>query len=275
MRKILSHKVVLLISDDLVGGRWTEQGVGAAAGITDIYTALQTGVNMWVVSRGKTNTSTEYLEIPMNARYQYFFGTEMMVFTGWQGFADPSTGDRVRMEDFNGTLSLNESLWPTLSVDTARLHASYNWGTSPTSYKAWRPDLATLPEVGWQVRTFDTDLMYLYRSSFGDNEHFLGQLFTFSGHPVAHRLNRGLFRTAHWLFSPQVLDQSTALPVTFKLLDWLYDGRYVFSGEGSAASMDMTDVKNPASIPVLHDKYWNAWWNANGDRDEFYRLLSE
>jgi hypothetical protein len=271
LKFLLSHKVVLLADEEILADVWKNQSSGNER-VAAIYTALQTGVNVWVMTRsdvGNQGDQTLRTVLPLNARYQYFFGAEQMVFTGWMGEA---IVNGRRIEDFSGTLTLNQAVWPALTVDTARIHKFFQWSDALST--PWDPSIACLPEVGWQIRSFDTEIQYLYKSRFGENEHFMGRDYTFSGRPVAHRLNRGLFRTAHWCFTPFAMEQSTMLPVVYDMLDWFYDG-YIYNNVGSAAKMDLTGVTSPASVDELREKYWNAWWNANGDAEEFYRLLSE
>jgi len=132
----------------------------------------------------------------------------------------------------------------------------------------WYPALAALPQVGWCVRTYDTECMYLFKSLYG-NEHGIFRELSYHGRPVGIRLNRGLFRTAHFTFSPLALQASSAQEMINNVLSWLYDGR----GQGLALAKGSGSSDDTKLAEDLSNKYWNAYWQANGDKDKFYELL--
>ncbi|MCX6835051.1 MAG: hypothetical protein NTW07_07955 [candidate division Zixibacteria bacterium] len=274
---ILKYKVAIMLQDAIQSGQWS----GQQEAVQWTFVALQTGVNVFVNMRvplgnHSAPAAPASVDIP-SANYQYFFGVQQYTFPGWGSYVF-STQDGIgpewgyglpRTEDFVGTLSLDEERWPELTIDSARLHEYYEWrgSTVPLVYPwyGWRSELAALPQVGWVVRTFDTECMYLYKSLYGA-EHGIISTLSFHGRPVGIRLNRGLFRTVHFLFSPMAMEQVKAQEMVNGVLSWLYDGRVVLSpGE--------RDTRQQALSSELSDRYWKCYWEADGDRDKFFELL--
>lgn len=272
LQLILKYKVAIVVQDAEVSGAWSNQGQAAQ----NVMVGLQTGVNVWVAARvplGNHPTGAQfYVDFPSPA-YQYFFGVQSYTFPGWSsGFYTTQDGDGLglpRTEDFIGTLSLDEDQWPEVSIDTALLHSCYKWeGTiNPPvfPYRPFRPDLGALPQVGWCVRTFDTEAMYLYKSMYG-NEHAMFSYLSFHGRPVGIRLNRGLFRTVHMLFTPLALERTVGQQMVNGVLDWLYEGRV------EAASADRNS-RNAAAASDLAERYWQCYWEADGDYEKFLELF--
>ena len=134
----------------------------------------------------------------------------------------PSDCDnRGRYQDFCGGLSRKAGEWPDLPVDTALLHSRYQWQIGPVN--AWDPEHPALPEVNWSVRTFGTEILYKYRSLYGQSTHPLGYELTFHGRPVAHRYETSQFRTVHFNFTLLALDQDSVQIVVDSVLNWLYN----------------------------------------------------
>jgi len=280
LSKILGHKVMVLFSDDVQTGVLTTQ---SSQFINWIYTGLESGVGGYLAARcpigplgsgyGEGALPAEVsMALPNLQRYMFYFGTEYTVLSGWSYYAllPFITGDSaIRIEDFKGTWSLNTSLWPDLSIDTALLHANYRWSGPGGPYE-WKPELGALPEVNWAVRTFQTTPMYLYRSLYGA-EHPLGAWRNYDGRPVMHRLNRGTFRTMHALFTPYTMEQTTMRQTLYRIFAWLYEG---WALTHSAAKGDPT-AKGAVSQGDLSKAYWDAYWQANGDAETFLRLRTE
>jgi hypothetical protein len=268
---ILRYKVAVMVQDAAVSGTWS----GLGEPVMNTMTALQTGVNVWVAMRVPLGlgygiaTGLRTQVAPQN--YQYFFGVQQTTFPGWGGhlydYFDGYGYGLPRTEHFIGTLTLDEDQWPELSVDTTRLRTRYDWGgfMGGIWFYPYLPELGALPQVGWCVRTFDTEAMYLFRSMYG-NEHGLLTSLSFHGRPVGVRLNRGLFRTVHLMFSPLPLEPTTGQQMVNGVMDWLYDGRVEMSSGGRADN-------HAALSSDLEDRYWQCYWNANGDRETFYELL--
>jgi len=268
---ILKYKVAIMIQDAEVSGTWSGLGLP----VQNTMVGLQTGVNVWVAMRvplGSHATGAPYGVDNAVGEYQFFFGVQQYTFPGWsEGFFNNQDGwgfGRPRTEHFIGTLSLDEEQWPALSVDTALLRTRYKWegAIMPDTFPfmPYVPELGALPQVGWCVRTFDTEAMYLFRSKYG-SEHAIFRRLSFHGRPVGIRLNRGLFRTVHFLFTPMALEQTGAQEITNNVLNWLYDGRVELSSAGKFA-------KNDAVASELADRYWRCYWEADGDADRFYEL---
>lgn len=285
LRFLLSHKIVINTQDVVENYQW---GKDSFVPMKHTYTALQTGVNMWAATRTSIGENSKGAPAMRGAtsNYQYYFGTQQVKYDGWYSFA-VTWPEAWRIEDFEGALSLDLNRWPDLTVDSALLHRRYDW-TTPYS---WFPDdivilpnraakpsnadqmpIGTLPGVGWAVRTTNTEAMYLYNSLYGA-EHFLGKNFSYNGRPVAHRLNRGMFRTVHWLFTPMPFDTTTMQVAVNKVLDWLWDGRnYDQEALLSGSSRDASLARTTAA--ELREHYSKAYWNAK-DKDDFERRLEE
>jgi len=268
---ILKYKVAIMIQDAEVSGTWSSQGQP----VQNTMVGLQTGVNVWVAMRvplGSHATGAPFGEDNAAGEYQYFFGVQQYTFPGWsEGFYNAFDGwgfGRPRTEHFIGTLSLDEEQWPELSVDTSLLRSRYRWegAVDPPifPFMPYLPELGALPQVGWCVRTFDTEAMYLFKSKYG-SEHAIFRRLSFHGRPVGIRLNRGLFRTVHFLFTPMALEAAGAQEITNNVLNWLYDGRVELSSAGKFA-------KNDAVASELAERYWRCYWEADGDADRFYEL---
>jgi len=276
LQLILRYKVAIMIQDAEVSGQWSVHGQA----VQNTITALQTGVNVWVAARvplGSHATGSPLAVDFASPDYQYFFGVQQSTFPGWSsGFFNNQDGygfGLPRTEHFIGTLSLDEDKWPELSVDTTRLRTRYRWaGWIPDSLNPggfpFYPYLDTpgaLPQVGWCVRTFDTEAMYLFKSVYG-NEHAQFTNLSFHGRPVSLRLNRGLFRTVHFMFTPLALEPTSAAIIIDEVMDWLYDGRVELTPGGR------TD-RHAVLSADLESRYWQCYWNANGDAETFHELL--
>ena len=272
LQLILKYKVAVIVQDAEVSGAWSAQQQAAQ----NIMVGLQTGVNVWVATRvpiGSHSTGNQYGVDLASTDYRYFFGVQSYTFPGWSGgFYTTGDGDGLglpRTEHFIGTLSMDKEQWPEVSVDTALLHSCYRWegAIDPAAFpfRPFLPELGALPQVGWVVRTFDTEAMYLYKSMYG-NEHAMFAHLSFHGRPVGIRLNRGLFRTVHMLFTPLALERSTGQQMVNSVLDWLYEGRV------QAASADRGS-RNAAVASELADRYWKCYWEADGDYERFLELF--
>ena len=167
---------------------------------------------------------------PVPPEIQYYFGVAGQFFSSWAFFlhgTHPFNGlEEVRMEDFIGGYSMDESRWPNLDIDTALLHARYSWWYDPFNPIAvdhpWIDTIAALGEVNWCQRLYGTEVMYLYKSRYGAN-HFLGYPYTIEGTPVAHRYETNLFRTVWFQFTPLAIDSLAMQETVSDILDWLYD----------------------------------------------------
>jgi hypothetical protein len=131
---------------------------------------------------------------------------------------------------------------PDLKIDTTLLHLRYWWnpyldlpsleiygpfkwgGAEPGDPRQipLPPGLRALPEVNWASRSYGTEVLYLYKSWYGAS-HPLGETFNYQGSPVAHRLNAGIYRTAHFCFTPLAMDSIPMQQVLNGILEWLYE----------------------------------------------------
>ncbi|MEW5795858.1 MAG: hypothetical protein AB1772_05810 [Candidatus Zixiibacteriota bacterium] len=270
---LLRYKLIVVFQDAEVSGTWSNQGQK----YRDVLTALQTGMRVWVTARvpfGNFPTGSPYREVPANSQYQFYFGVLQYTFPGWSSpfYRDSTNFGCPRTEDFIGTLSLDEDRWPELAVDTSLLRIRYRWQgrncfNPPTQFpfQPYMANLGSIPQVGWVVRSFDSEVMYLYRSLYG-NEHALDRKLSFQGRPVGIRLNRGLFRTVHFNFTPLALKRATMQPMVNDVLSWLYDS-------WKDLEVAKKSGQEAALAEELGNRYWECYWKADGDKEKFYELL--
>ncbi len=233
---ILKHKVVILYNEGI-----TRPNLRADGLMPNIYRAIDAGVNVWVAFRslGGNGLLQPFTEGPISLDYARYFGVFIVTYSGWGCHAFNSLSDQcpsMRIEDFIGAYP--KSGWPHLTVDTSLLRSRLRWAVpfdSANTYEdtvnsvvSWMDTMSchALPEVGWSVRSFGTELLYRYQSCYG-SDHPRGQgegyNFVFEGAPVAHRLNAGLYRTVHSNFTPLVIDSVSSQILADSILNWLYD----------------------------------------------------
>ncbi len=227
---LLKHKVVIVTQEGITQPNFDAVG-------PNLYKAIDAGVNVWVTARslGGDNRNQPFTmgPPPGGLNYARYFGVGFSIYSGWGCHALNNSSGRCptsRIEDFIGAYA--RTGWPEIAVDTFRLHYMLRWGpqdSTNNNYPLRWVDGQTnygLPEVGWSVRTFGTELLYRYKSFYG-NAHPRGRSatedFIFEGAPVGHRLNAGLFRTVHLNFTPMVLDTIGGQAMTDSILNWLYD----------------------------------------------------
>jgi hypothetical protein len=224
LKMLLSHKMVIFVSDDVYGSLFNPVS-------GNIFTACDAGVSVWVCGRsviyggenlppfllcaGRPGFPADPKNVVRN--FQYYFGVECYYYSGWSKFLYKS--DRSA-EDFIGTASLDADRWPAMTVDTGRLRRYYIWDPDVAPFRA---DIGALPEVGYMVSTYGTEVMHLYRSKFGTQALPDPIGISFDGRPVMHRYNRGFFRSAVSLFTPYSLDSSTADSNVVRMLRWMYE----------------------------------------------------
>ena len=226
---LLKHKLVIVYSEGITRPNFNAVG-------PNIYKAIDAGVNVWVTVRslGGNAKNQPFTIEPMGLNYARYFGVSLAIYSGWGCHAKGARGDcpESRIEDFIGAFA--KTGWPEIAVDTFRLHYKLRWALPSDStsgnYPAFgwivgQPNYG-LPEVGWSVRTFGTELLYRYKSFYG-NAHPRGRGadydFIFEGAPCGHRLNAGLYRTVHMNFTPLVLDTIGGQAMVDSILNWLYD----------------------------------------------------
>ena len=178
-------------------------------------------------------------------------------------------GKRItyRIEDFVGAVS--PTGWPDLNIDTVLLRERYFWNEDyqdPLPCFGWggpyqwggggwpqvpMPDtLRALPEVNWASRVYGTELMYLYKSFYGGS-HFLGEFWNFDGTPVAHQLDRGLFRTVHFCFTPLAMDPEPMQLVINEVLAYLFNPEQF----EPVSSVRYPGAKAEASVTEAREKH--------------------
>ncbi|MDF1545529.1 MAG: hypothetical protein P1R58_10550 [bacterium] len=239
--ELLKHNVIIMYND----------AVNAADNTTfePIFRAIDVGTNVWSIMRSPVLSSSpasrDIIDTPVvqfSSDYAFYFAAEGVSFQGWLAylFVDPSDPfpNPVRIEDFTYADPLVSSWsgyqWPELHIDTALLHANYNWRPAENppfgwDYQ-WDPNLAALPEVNWMsFRTsffergtqVKSEPMYLYGSKYGSGTLPNGWP-TFQGSPVAHRVKADYFRTVHMSFTPLAMNPEDFKIVADSMLNFLY-----------------------------------------------------
>ncbi|MDZ4723440.1 MAG: hypothetical protein SGI97_06015 [candidate division Zixibacteria bacterium] len=277
LKQLLSYKVLILYSDDSKSSQLTANIVK-----NFLPQALQAGVNVWIMGRSLLEgSSSGPVGLPPKSlvpiicdlkfpNYSFYFGAISMVFTGWDYWArnTPIGTANVRIEDFVGAYSLNPNKWPDLKVDTLKLENRYKWSKAPGSFPLFRrpngPDsgkmiVGALPEVGWTVRDFRTEISHLYKSKYGASHILPYPEYVFDGTPVAFRLDRGFFRTAHWNFTPYSLETDSSQKVVGEMLTWLYAPKAQASPDDFTSGQYSTSAKYPVSADEMRQRYWKLY----------------
>ena len=290
LRKMLQYKIIILYNDDIEGaGMVSAEGGSNTTLARNVYIAIEAGVNVWATMRAPIvggvyeypQVGSEYVN--PGADFAEFFGIDAeygMVYSGWayEAFDLAFTRPHRRIEDFIGAVSLNESKWPDLSVDTTNLQKRYNWDflmsvpmigsnftyidttkMSATDPRVFKPaDLHALPEVNWASRVYGTEGMYLYKSYYGLN-HPLGFDYSFEGAPVAHRYNTDLYRTVFFCFTPLGIEDGNMQQVIDTVLNWLYPRDGVVT---TPNSIRYPDAKVKVDMAQARAKYWREFESA-------------
>ena len=225
---LLKHKVLILYNENYKSSGFVGSG---QVNFPEILSAMDAGINVWAAWRNPLfvfdgDPKPQIIIAPPD--YTHYFGVVSMTYSSWFANAvitEIPPEDAPRNEDFIGTYSMDESVWPSLAIDTALLHARLNWHEIGASFAApyikWEDSLAALPEVNWAARSFGTEIMYLYKSKYGATNPVNG--LEYEGAPVGHRLQSNLFRSVHFNFTLLTLDSLQAQGIANKVLDWLYD----------------------------------------------------
>lgn len=229
LNDLLRYKILIVFQDAVISGAWSSQGEK----YQNVLAALQSGVNVWVAARiplGTFNIAAHADTLFASATYQYFFGVQKTLFSGWaSGFYTDMDG-LPRIEDFVGAYSVDSARWPNLAIDTMLLRTRYKWEGSINPplfpFYPYLPEIGALPEVDWAEPVAEAEVMYRYKSLYGPINPVAPE-FSFDGLPVMHRLDRGLFRTVHSMFTPLALEPTTAQQMVDSVLSWLYDYRDV------------------------------------------------
>ncbi len=253
LRQMLAHKMLIIVNDNPYPGLFVNMDLA-----NSFFTTIDAGVNVWMCGRapvfggeaGAPNWRVfDAISPDLAGPYSWYFGLEQKVYSGWEWYLyykEPYF--QVRVEQFIGALSLDQEKWPDLAVDTALLHRRYMW----RYHYPWIDTIAALPEVNWCVRTVGTQAMYLYNSKYG-NHHFLNDPnYNFQGKPVAHRLNRGFFRTVHSLFTPYSIEEATMQVTVNNILSWMYD-KYLTT---PPAAPRYRDAEMPVTLQEVREQYW-------------------
>jgi len=217
---LLQHKLIILYNES------AKRPTVVDNVMPKIYKAIDAGVNVWLMVRATIELGGQLVPLtnwPAPANYARYFGVTQVVFSGWGCHAQGKCSPQARIEDFIGATARQPG-WVDMVVDTFRLRTLLNWSASTNTDFHWDPTQTNygLPEVGWSIRTFGTELLYKYQSFYGPT-HPLPEAFIFHAAPVAHRLNAGLYRTVHCNFTPLVLDTLAFQSMADSVLNWLYD----------------------------------------------------
>ncbi|UCC43043.1 MAG: hypothetical protein JSU65_07775 [Candidatus Zixiibacteriota bacterium] len=268
LRRMLSNKMLIAINDNPYAGALNNPPT-----VRDLYTAIDAGVSVWLCGRahimgqeagapdGEVFGNLAPLYTDPQFGFPFYFGVENMVYSGWNWFLltqEPIM--QLRIEDFVGALSLDESKWPSLKIDTALLHRRYMW----RDHYPWRPDIAAMPEVNWFVRStgFNSQPMYIYESKYGQHHWLNDPMFDFHGRPVMSRVNMGYFRTVHSMFLPYAFEESSSFPMVSGVLSWLY-ARHLSAPPSELGSRD---AAVSVTAEEIGERFWNRMKEQNRDR---------
>jgi hypothetical protein len=239
--EMLKHKVVILYNDNIAHPKLSHY--------TNIWRAIDAGCNMWAVMRAPLDGGQSATDVVCQKdilgptltihhnNYGFYFGVSEINYSGWQRHhftADSGNPYEIpmRIEHFvRATSSADLGGWPTLTIDTARLHSMYYWDDSLHGL-TWIPDTAALPEVNWvsyRPKYNDRGVsvmcrpMYIFGSRYGQNNHPAGGcLPDYDGSPVAHWLRSDYFKTVHFCFTPLAMDPVTFQVTANRVLNYLY-----------------------------------------------------
>ncbi len=217
---LLSHKVVIVLSDDVV------KGVAGTTYIArNLISASVGGTNVWYCGRTMMfgNESGPPSFPPPLGLLGPWLDITKYGFGGWSWYytQEPS----VRVEDFIGADPIDSSAWPILVIDSANLHSRYSWGGE--YYPPWVDSLAALPEVAGFWLTEEAEVLYNYNSLYtGYHPLIISQDYFFDGKPVVYRIDRTAYRLFVSSFTPYSLagDSVGGAAQVFvdSALNWLY-----------------------------------------------------
>ncbi len=238
LREILKHKIALIIKDNTSStiGFQTLEGLALVEGINS-------GMNAWIMARAAEGEGfiTENNRLAAGEILSSYFGVNGFQQSGWQ--ERTATGD-VRIEDFIGATSLISDELPDLFVDTTRLETFYLWDSDSCLTNPEFPcypfrDLNTdtiiagaIPEVGFIIRGFGTEPLYLYKSKYGSNPPFY--INRREGTVVAIRYANNYFRTSHFNFNVMAMDEVSAKQVFETMMEWLSYQPFINAGKVNA-----------------------------------------
>ena len=248
--KLMQYKMMIIYADHVTPSFFGNGQIGVQHPM--IFTAIDAGINAWVTARGLMDgtASTPYplgWYPPVPDEVIHYFGVEGTFNSSWAAFFNElhwfNDSTFLRMEDFVGAYSLDESQWPNLDVDTALLHARYIWWEEGNVFTASCPwivvdtiedtlgniisvdtvgAVGALPEVNWCERRYGTEPMYLYKSKYG-SDHPLGHPYLLEGAPVGIRYETNMFRTTWFQFTPWSINSTQMQELADNVLEWLYD----------------------------------------------------
>jgi hypothetical protein len=266
---LLKHKVLILYNDNIQSAAFP----GFPATVSNIYKAIDAGVNVWLTMRvsynaGQGNGEPSWIfGVPRD--YREYFGVTMIPFSGWLCHAghtcalEPTPCSDARIEDFVGAYALDSTRWPNLNVDTTLLRTRFTWSPAPQSFPSryypctqYESEHPGLPEVDWSARLSTTQALYLYKSlyadSLGGGHHPLGGYYDMQGNPVAHRYNTSLFRTVHFNFTPMAIDSVQMQIVIDSVLNWLSES----PPSSPTSGIRYPDAPVKMSVSEARERYW-------------------
>ncbi len=229
---LLKHKIIVLYSESFMNPGFVISG---RVKYPEIFQAMDAGVNIWATWRAPIAgdfSTPGLLNVIIPNLYTHYLGVAGMVFSSWIGYATGivPNAPEARIEDFVGTYSLDVTKWPDLMIDTDLLHYRLIWDSIFYGDKLkWYDSIAALPEVDWSMRSYGTEVMYLYRSKYGA-KHPVSQVLNFDGAPVGHRYQTNLFKSVHFNFTMLTIDSVNGQILANSVLSWLYPADLGVSG---------------------------------------------
>jgi len=237
LREILKHKIALIVKDNTANPIGFESLEGLA-----VIDGINAGMNAWIMARAAAGEGfvSAGNRPDVGEILSSYFGIDSLQQTGWQ---ERTASGNIRIEDFIGATSLIPSELPHLLIDTTRLESFYLWDSTrcddPELPCYPFRDLVTgeiitgaMPEVGYLVRGFGTEPLYLYKSKYGNHPpYYIDQR---EGTVVAIRYDHPYFRTAHFNFNVMAMDEVSARQVFETMMEWLSYQPFINAGKVNA-----------------------------------------
>jgi len=141
------------------------------------------------------------------------------------------------------------------TIDTTyQLRPVYGTHTGIQTAGGYDSGYAALPEVGYIVRSRETEPLYLYQSMF---EYYEGldrpsYIRPKDGRVVALRFDNQIFRTAYFGFTPLAFDSVSFQQAFNEMMDWLSDQPYIQTGKPRATGQFNSGINTQKYRDISH-----------------------
>ncbi len=228
MIDILSHKVIVVLSDQADGVLQEDVGLGGM--ISNAYFGMDMGACGWYMGRNTGTTNMTQFSQPgdynLSSSFATYFGFSQVYHEGWEyntvGRAthQPVPYLPIWNEQFVGAYSLVPQLFPNIDIDPTLILDRYRLLDENTFFPPI-PLVDThyfvaLPEVGTGTRTPWASAVYLYKSKDSVRSILDGKVMG-----VAQDIDGT--RSLSFLFTPISVDTNQAKQLFDVSLTWLMD----------------------------------------------------